>query len=241
MQSIAHQGRKEKDMLSKSTIYQVVYNYLVSNEGIKNLDDLLKTWTVSDPTKASNGVGALITLCAALRDDMRTEANKASSKANIDKAMRAIIKNVPDHKRQFKGAFLSDGKQCVCDGFRAIRLNTPIDLPAAPVPCTIDFDRIFDDARHNAATPLETPTLGELKSYIKIIKAENKAKYGKNANRQCILWDFGEGRPIVNAVYLLDILTAFPDAAITCGTVTDPLYFSHADGEAILLPVRRKD
>ena len=100
---------------------------------------------------------------------------------------------------------------------------------------------MFADARHNATTPLETPSQGELKSYIKITKAENKAKYGKNANRQCILWDFGKDRPVVNAVYLLDILTAFPDAAITYGTMTDPLYFSHADGEAILLPVRRKD
>lgn len=228
-------------MLSTSTIYQVVYNYLVSNEGIKNLDDLLEKWEATDPAKAINGTPALITLCAALRDDMRTEANKASGKANIDKAMRAIIKNVPDHKRQFQGAFISDGKQCACDGFRAIRLNTPIDLPAAPGPCAMDIGRLFAEARHNATTPLETPTLGELKTYIKIIKAENKAKYGKGANKKTILWDFGKDRPAVNAVYLLDILTAFPDAAITCGTMTDPLYFSHADGEAILLPVRRKD
>lgn len=95
------------------------------------------------------------------------------------------------------------------------------------------------DARNHATAPLETPSQGELKSYIKITKAENKAKYGKSANRQCVLWDFGEDRPAVNAAYLLDILTAFPDAAITCSTMMAPLYFSHADGEAILLPVRK--
>lgn len=226
-------------MLSKGKIYQVVYNYLVSNEGIENLDDLLKTWTVSDPTKASNGVPALITLCAALRDEMRSEANKSCGKASIEKAMRAIIKNAPDHKQQLQGAIVRGEKQYACDGHRAIRLNTPIDLPAPPVPCTIDFDRIFDEARHNATTRLETPTLGELKSYIKITKAENKAKYGKN--KETILWNFGEGRPVVNAAYLLDILTAFPDATITCSTMTAPLYFCHTDGDAILLPVRRND
>ncbi|OQB32399.1 MAG: hypothetical protein BWY09_02861 [Candidatus Hydrogenedentes bacterium ADurb.Bin179] len=228
-------------MLNTSTIYQVVYDYLASNEGIENIDALLEKWEATDPAKAMSGTPALITLCAALRDDMRTEANKASGKANIEKAMRAIIKNVPEHQRQLQGAFTSDGKQCVCDGFRAICPNTPLDLPAPPVPCTMDIGRWFADARHNAATPLETPSQGELKSYIKITKAENKAKYGKSASRQCVLWDFGEGRPAVNAVYLLDILTAFPDAAITCGTMTAPLYFSHADGEAILLPVRRND
>ena len=228
-------------MLSTSKIYQVVYNYLVNNEGIKNLDDLLEKWETTDPAKAISGVPALITLCAALRDGMRREANKAGGKANIEKAMRAIIKNAPEHKRQLQGAVVRDGKQYACDGYRAIRLNAPIDLPAPPVPCTTDFNRLFTDARHNATTPIETPTLYELKTYIKIKKAENKAKYGKDANRQCILWDFGGGRPVVNAAYLLDILTAFPDAAITCGTMTDPLYFSHADGEAILLPVRMKE
>ena len=223
-------------MLSKEKIYQVVYNYLVSNEGIKNLDDLLEKREVTDPTKAGNGVPALITLCAALRDEMRTEANKANGKADIEKAMRAIIKNAPDHQRQLQGAIVIGDKQYACDGHRAIRLNTPIDLPAAPVPCTVDFDRLFADARHNATKPLETPALGELKAYIKIKKAEYKSKYGKN--KETILWNFGEGRPVVNAAYLLDILTAFPDATITCGTMTAPLYFSHADGEAILLPVR---
>ena len=226
-------------MLNTSTIYQVVYDYLVKNEGIENIDGLLEKWEATDPAKAISGAPALITLCAALRDDMRTESNKASGKANIDKAMRNIIKNVPEHQTHLQGAFDCNGKQAACDGFRAITLNTPIDLPAPPVPCTMDLARLVDDARNNATTPLETPSQGELKSYIKITKAENKAKYGRSANKKTILWDFGEDRPAVNAVYLLDILTAFPDAAITCSTMTAPMYFSHADGEAILLPVRK--
>lgn len=228
-------------MLSKSKIYQVIYDYLASNEGIENLDVLLENWEVTDPTKASNGVPALITLCAALRDDMRTEANKASGKANIEKAMRAIIKNAPDHKQQMQGAFIRDGKQYACDGHRAIRLNTPLELPAPPVPFTMDIDQLFTDAQRNATTPLETPSQGELKSYIKITKAEYKAKYGRKANDKTILWDFGKDRPVVDAVYLLDILTAFPDATITYSTMTAPLYFSHADGEAVLMPVRMKE
>ena len=228
-------------MLSKEKIYQVIYDYLVSNEGIKNIDDLLEKWEVTDPTKTISGVPALITLCAALRDDMRTEANKANGKANVERAMRAIIKNAPDHKQQMQGAFFSDGKQCACDGHRAIRLNTPLELPAPPVPFTMDIDRLFTDARHNATTPLETPTLGELKSYIKTKKAEYKAKYGRKASKETILWHFGKDCPAVNAVYLLDILTAFPDATITFSTTTAPLYFSHADGEAVLMPVRMKE
>ena len=228
-------------MLSKEKIYQVIYDYLVSNEGIKNIDDLLEKWEVTDPTKTISGVPALITLCAALRDDMRTEANKANGKANVEKAMRAIIKNAPDHKQQMQGAFFSNGKQCACDGHRAMRLSKPIDLPAPPVPFTMDIDQLFTDAQRNATTPLETPTIGELKAYIKTKKAEYKAKYGRKANDKTILWNFGKDRPVVDAVYLLDILTAFPDATITYSTTTGPLYFCHTDGEAVLMPVRMKE
>lgn len=226
-------------MLSTSTIYQTIYNYLVSNEGIENIDKLLEQWEITDPAKAIPGAPALITLCAALREDMRSEANKASGKANIEKAMKAIIKNVPEHQQQLQGAFECAGMQCACDGYRAIRISQPIDLPAPPVPCTLDVKRLFNDSRRDAVKPLKAPTLGELKSHIKITKAENKTKYGKDANKKTILWDFGEDRPAVNAFYLLDILTAFPDAAITCSTLTAPLYFTDAAGEAILLPVRK--
>ncbi len=224
-------------MISTSTIYSVIYDYLINAEGIKDLDDQLAKgiWEATDLTKAAGGVPALIALCAVLRNDMRREANKANGKANIEKAMRAIIKNVPKHQKHLQGAIVIDGKQYVSDGYRAIRLNTPIDFPAPPEPCTIDFVRIFTDAQRYATTPLKTPALAELKTHIKITKAENKAEYGKDANE----WDFGEGRPVVNAVYLLDILTAFPDATITFSISTAPLYFSHTNGEALLMPMPR--
>jgi len=153
--------------------------------------------------------------------------------------MRAIVKNVPEYQKHLQGAIVIDGRQYVSDGYRAIRLNTPIDFPAPPEPCPIDFAQLFAEAQRDATTPLKTPALNELKTYIKITKAENKAKYGRDANDQRILWDFGEDHPVVNAVYLLDILTAFPDATITFSTLTAPLYFSHADGDALLMPWSR--
>lgn len=56
----------------------------------------------------------------------------------------------------------------------------------------MELGRLFTDVRNNATTPLESPTLGELKSHIKITKAENKTKYGKSASKRPILWDFGK-------------------------------------------------
>lgn len=224
-------------MISTSTIYSVIYDYLINKEGIKDLDDQLAKgiWDATNPTKTTGGVPALIALCAALRDDMRRKANKADGKANIEKAMRAIIKNVPEHLTSFQGAFVIDGKQYVCDNYRAIRLNTPIDLPTSPVPCTFDIAGRFAEAQANAVKPLETPSLGALKAHIKLKKAENKFNRGKNA--PIIMWKFGRDLPSVNAVYLLDILTAFPDALITYSINHAPLYFSHADGEALLMSI----
>lgn len=227
-------------MTSTSTIYQTVYNYLVSNEGIENIDKLLETWEITDPAKAIPGAPALVTLCAALREDMRSEANKTSGKANIEKAMKAIIKNVPEHQQQLQGAFDCAGMQCACDGYRAIRIKEPIDLPAPPAPCTLDVTRLFDDARNNATKPLPAPTLGELKSYIKIKTAENRAKYGRNASKHTVIYSFGDDLPIVDAKYLQDILGAFPDAEITFSTLLAPLYFTDATGEAILSPIHPK-
>lgn len=227
-------------MTSTSTIYQTVYNYLVSNEGIENIDKLLETWEITDPAKAIPGAPALVTLCAALREDMRSEANKTSGKANIEKAMKAIIKNVPEHQQQLQGAFDCAGMQCACDGYRAIRIKEPIDLPAPPAPCTLDITRLFNDARNNATKPLPAPTLGELKSYIKIKTAENRAKYGRDASKHPVIYSFGDDLPIVNAKYLQDILTAFPNAEITFNTLIAPLYFTDAAGDAILLPIHPK-
>jgi len=225
-------------MISTSTIYSVIYDYLVNKEGIKNLDDQLAKgiWDGTNPTKTNGGVLALIALCAALRDDMRRKANKAEGKANIEKAMRAIIKNAPEYQKSLQGAIIIDGKQYVCDGYRAIRINTPIDLPIPPVPCTFDIAGHFAEAQVNAVKPLETPSLGDLKTHIKLKKAENKFNRGKNA--PIIMWKFGRDLPSVNAVYLLDILTAFPDALITYSTSHAPLYFSHTEGDAILMPFK---
>ena len=239
--TLYHKQKGDMAMLDTSKIYQVVYKYLINAEGIKDLDDQLAKgiWDAMDPTKAAGGVLSLIALCAALRNDMRKEVNKANGKANIEKAMRAIIKNAPKHMEYFHGAIVIGGRQYVTDNHRAIRLNMPIDLPVPPEPCPTDLAKLFDKAQRDAITSLKTPALNELKTYIKITKAENKVKYGRAANNQRILWDFGEDRPVVNAVYLLDILTAFPDATITFSTLTAPLYFSHADGDALLMPWSR--
>ena len=225
-------------MLNKSTIYTVLYSFLKNNEGLENVDSFLEKFENADPTKL-DGVLSIAALCARVRDDMRTESNKASGKGGAEKAMRAVIKNAPAHQPQLQGAFESAGKQVVCDGVRVIRLNKHINLPAAPVPCTLDIDGLIANAKSKSTTHLTLPAIGDLKGFIAISQAENKAMNAGWANKKLITWDFGEDFPVVNAKYLLDILTVFPGADASCGGTNDPIYFSHGDGDALLLPIRK--
>lgn len=230
-------------MISKSTIYTVLYSFLKRGEGldgIDNVDSFLERFTEADPTKIS-GVLSIVALCARVRDDMRSESNKASGKAGVEKALKAVIKNAPAHQPQLQGAFESAGKQTVCDGFRAIRVNEPLDLPAAPVPCTLDIEGLIANAKSTSTTKLTMPPLGELKGFIAVSKAENKAMNAGRANKEPITWDFGEGFPAVDANYLLDILTVFPEASASCGGINNPIYFSHDAGDALLLPVKSRE
>ena len=224
-------------MLSKNTVYTVLYSFLKNNEGLENVDSFLEKFENADPTKL-NGVLSIAALCARVRDDMRTESNKASGKAGAEKAMRAVIKNALDNQPQFQGAFESAGKQAVCDGFRVIRLNKHINLPAAPVPCTLDIDGLIAGAKSKSKTHLTLPAIGDLKGFIAISQAESKALNKRGTSKKRVLWDFGKDFPSVDAEYLLDILTVFPGADASCGGVNDPIHFSHDGGDALLLPVR---
>ena len=148
-------------MLSKSTIYTTLYSFLKNELGADDIESFLEKFSNADPEKLS-GTLSIVALCARVRDDMRSESNKARGKAGVEKAMKAVIKNAPVHQPQLQGAFESAGKQTVCDGFRAIRVNEPLDLPSAPVPCTIDIDGLFTNTRSKATTRLEIPQIGDI-------------------------------------------------------------------------------
>ncbi len=214
-------------MPNKNTIYQTIYEYLCNRESVVNIDRAITEF----PKRLCSvmDIGPLIELCAALREDMRMEANKASGKANVAKAMKAIIKTAG--KDKLRGAFDCEGKQCVCDGHRAIRLNSPIEMVSAQGIPSDGMKTVFDEAMEGATVPLDLPTMAELKAHYRIKKAESIGGF--------INYDFGGNLPAVQANYLIDILTAFPDAkAFATESPNKPLYFTCEAGDAVLLPVR---
>lgn len=181
---------------------------------------------------------------AALRADLEAQVRLeiAASNGNTS-ATRTITKLLDrckkeNHRPALHYAWMDkDGRQCVCDGFIAFRLNEPLPLEPRPdnVGDGIDLDKVFPDGKDYAATPL--PSAKEIRAHIAVEKAKAGGKRGVS-----VLWDFGEGKPVVNANYLLDLVNVFPDATeIFHGTgekLHSPLVVRCERGDAILLPVR---
>ena len=140
-------------------------------------------------------------------------------------ALKRIVKNASDNRPDIKGAWLdSDGRQCVCDGYRAVRLNAPVG--GLPEVKGMELSNIIPQNPYPLTLTLPTP--GELKACI----AEQKGRGRK-------FYDFGEDRPRVNAQYLKDMMDIFPDATVTWSGLNCPLLFHSDVGNGILLPVHK--
>lgn len=152
--------------------------------------------------------------------------------------VRMMRKNAPPH---FNGAFVDGGKQCFSDGYRLIRLATPI--PFCSRPKTLDAGNVIGDTAEYSVK-LELPTAKELKQAIKL------AKHGVDSGRihtltsfkqKTYFYDFGCGLPHVNPAFLLEMLECLPNCAAFCKPcqTLSPIYFISGDDDGILMPLRK--
>ena len=141
-------------------------------------------------------------------------------------AVKRIIKNVPEYNQRLKGVWVDNcGRQCVCDGYHAVRMKNHIDGFDTVEP-PIDLDNAMKADGEPIELPLPTP--GELKACI----AEQKGKDRK-------FYDFGEGLPRVDATFLKDILDILPGAKAKSYGINKLILFESDVGDGILLPVRK--
>lgn len=193
-------------------------------------------------------VGKLAALTLDLREDVLQDAVKASGRGSAQAAAKRIIKNaIARQPREYlHGAWMEDGKQCLCDGYHAAILDS--EIPGLPQAKTdsgrMALDHIMTPSRKNDGTKLPLPTVGELKAAIKVHDAEERARKAKAKDRKPLTWDFGEGLPAVNGNYLLNLLELLPGCTATASSsnpILSAIYF-HAEGvgEGILLPIRKQ-
>lgn len=176
-----------------------------------------------------NAFDPVLDAAAVLIMDARAGMDKKAGKSGILSAAKRIIKNAQKSAREaLSGAWIdSSGRQCICDGFRAIRLKDALNgLPSSD---GVNIDKFFS-SKHGDA--LRLPSVSELKEIITQSKA---------AGEKIALYDFGDGLPHVNAAFLLDVLQVLPGCVAYAGerALISPIYFKSDNGDGVLCPIRK--
>lgn len=64
-----------------------------------------------------------------LNDEIMAENNKSAGKTDVAKSANNIIKDAKrEYNKQLHGSWIVDGKQYVCDGYRALEILESIEL-----------------------------------------------------------------------------------------------------------------
>lgn len=142
-------------------------------------------------------------------------------------AFKRVIKRNGDIRKNIAGVWTdSEGRSCVCDGYIAIRMRSPVEgfenVPG------VDLDKLWVKDS-DLVTEIDVPTPGEVKINKK------KLTNGK------AVYDFGDELPMVDVKLLKDVMDCLPDARayITDRGTASPIIFKSDKGDALLLPVRK--
>lgn len=180
---------------------------------------------------------ALDSLARDLEGQLRSEIANSKGVGNALKTVTAILDANKDGRVGLSYPWTdAEGRQCVCNGYVLFRLREHLPLPERPadIPDAPDVAKLIPTDLSGYKT-LPMPSAKELRAFI----AVERAKCGRRRNDFKPLWSFGEGAPKVNALYLLDAATIFPNAAeLFWQTVVSPLYITCDEGDGIVLPVR---
>lgn len=162
-----------------------------------------------------------------LSDALYQEIERKKPTGALYKTMQKVIKSAPITIDKLKGAWIKDGKQYACNTYVLIASNVIFHFPKAE---GIDGEELLRQHRHNI--PLALPTIADLKISLADSKKQ-KNKYHR--------YDLGDGLPLVDTDFLISILDAFPGCeCFWDGNMIHALYFTHENGEAVLLPCRKE-
>lgn len=145
-------------------------------------------------------------------------------------AVKRIVKNVGGRAGLSGVWYDSENRQCVCDGYRAVRMVNHVD--GFDTVNGIDLDKCYPNEA-DLDMEIAMPTPGELKA--------NKIKDKSNPKRY--LYDFGDGLPMVDAGFLKDVMDCLPHSkAYINGSHGElaTIVIKSDNGDAILLPIRKK-
>lgn len=177
---------------------------------------------------------------ASLLLGIRENMDRRNASPSALSACKRILKACPRKDNRF--VFSQDGRFCLCSGYHAVRLKD--DLPSLPHydPENTDHSRpinlssVFKAATDASSIEIQLPSITELKTWI----ASQKSVAGKGYMKIPYEIDCGAFRIGFNPSYLLDMLQVLPDAHVFVSSPISAAYFTAANGDGVLLPVRLK-
>lgn len=204
---------------------------------------LSRVYAIMELCKEDNPVinHELSNLANDLSEQVRMEYAASRGQSNAQRVIVSLLNAMKKdgYRPALEYAWVDNqGRQCVCDGYRAFRLTAHLPLEERPddVGDPVNLNKVFPNLTSYATMPL--PSAKEVKAFI----ALERAKYGRLYKERTAVWDFGEYKPAVNAHYLLDLMNVLPDATeiyYNPASIVAPLYAKGERGEALLLPVRK--
>jgi hypothetical protein len=183
-------------------------------------------------------------LANVLEREISTNAAKSAGRLTqrraLERIYKAVIAKNADCRPAMAGTFEQGGARCLCDGYRAIRIQSQaVQMPASAAPGDpMDLSHVFNGIA--SRPPVSLPSAEQLKAEIKIAAATARAQgvkpsqFGAIAKVQAV-----QGPIYINAQYLLDMLEAIPGyTTATAGNTYAPIYIAGPEGDALVLPIR---
>ena len=218
--------------MTTEKIYSTLLNYV--NTLNENDQQFIMKSINSNSRFADCGIGTitLINLLVDLKEDIAFKNAKQNGSTDSLKAAKDILKAAnKGYRDACKGAWIANDKQIVTDCYRALRFNTPLELPVLPDNIDpINIEQIFSGVYANS-NEYPLPTIGELKTFITMEKA--------NGARKGIEYDIGEEYPLMNAELLLTMISGLQNCKAYFANAVMPIYFKGDNGDGLLTPIRR--
>lgn len=199
---------------------------LADGEKFEELDHAFSILTKEENIKGVMNMNPRLAPALELYTIAKDELGKAKG-GTAYSAFKRIIKRNGDIRKNLCGVWTDgEGRSCVCDGYIAIRMRSPVEgfenVPG------VDLDKLWVKDS-DLVTEINVPTPGEVKINKKKL-ANGKAVY-----------DFGDELPMVDVKLLKDVMDCLPDAKayITGRGTASPIIFKSDRGDALLLPVRK--
>lgn len=177
---------------------------------------------------------------AALCEISGTEKAKRTGKTEVRAAVKRILKNASkDPRTVFHYADTWNGYQVFSDCFRVVCLSEKLEgFPARPADVLpIKWEKLMQKPSETHALTLPDPV--KLKAWITRRKEAWKSSHsGSMKGMPDLRYDFGAGKPVVNASFLLDILESLPGSSAEFTGSVSAIHFTAESGTGLLMPVR---